>query len=54
MNVIVVGGGLVGTHIARTLATEHHDVTLIEQDASRLRQIDGSMDCLTEIGRAHV
>lgn len=50
MNVIVVGGGLVGTHIARTLATEHHDVTLIEQDASRLRQIDGSMDCLTVVG----
>ncbi len=50
MNVIVVGGGLVGTHIARTLATDHHDVTLIEQNAARLRQIDGTMDMMTVAG----
>jgi Xaa-Pro aminopeptidase len=39
MNIIIVGGGLVGSTLGAKLSSDGHDVTLIEQDASKIREL---------------
>ena len=44
MKVIVCGAGQVGYNIARHLANENNDVTLIDQSAERVHQASASLD----------
>jgi trk/ktr system potassium uptake protein len=44
MKVIVCGAGQVGTNIARHLATEHNDVTVIEQSPDLVRRVTETLD----------
>lgn len=44
MFAVIVGGGKVGSHLARTLVEEHHQVTLIEEDPDRCDLLEGSME----------
>lgn len=44
MKVIVCGAGQVGTSIARHLAAENNDVTVIDQSAELIRKISDSLD----------
>ncbi|NIT88997.1 MAG: NAD-binding protein, partial [Gemmatimonadetes bacterium] len=39
MNVIVVGGGLVGANLAGGLARDGHDVTVVEEAVSKVRDL---------------
>ena len=48
MYVIVVGGGKVGYYLTRTLVSEGHEVTLIEQDPPRVERL------IAEFGEAVV
>jgi trk system potassium uptake protein TrkA len=50
MNVIVVGCGNVGGNVAAVLSREKHNVTLIDQDASRLADVQERLDILTLVG----
>ncbi|MBL4888623.1 MAG: Trk system potassium transporter TrkA [Candidatus Lindowbacteria bacterium] len=50
MNVIVVGGGDVGFQVARVLAAEKQDVTLIEPDEERRAWVQSKLDILTVAG----
>lgn len=43
MNVIIVGGGKVGTHLATLLLAEGHRVTVIESRASELSQLHDTL-----------
>jgi len=52
MNIIIAGGGRVGFHLARLLATENHDITVIETDQNQVDQVDYSLDVSTAVGRA--
>jgi trk system potassium uptake protein TrkA len=47
MDVIVVGAGQAGTHIAQVLSQENHDVTVIDFDRERLRRAEESLDVRT-------
>jgi len=47
MNIIVIGMGQVGRHIAGVLVTEKHDVTLIDTDQEALSYAEENMDVLT-------
>jgi trk system potassium uptake protein TrkA len=47
---IVVGGGLVGSSLAAKLASDGHDVTLVEHDRSLLRELDEHLDVQTIAG----
>ncbi len=49
MEIIIVGGGLVGTTIARDFQSEH-DVTIIEEDADRAQEIEARYDVLVMEG----
>ena len=39
MKVVICGAGLVGTSIAKHLAGENNDVTVVDQDYSLVRRI---------------
>lgn len=43
---VVMGAGEVGFHLARSLSTEGHDVTVIEVDAARRERIEEELDVL--------
>lgn len=50
MKAIVVGGGLVGSSIAAKLASDGHDVVLVEEQGSLVRELDEKLDVQTIIG----
>lgn len=50
MKVIIAGAGEVGTHLAKMLCGEHHDITLIDDKASRLNAVAANLDILTVCG----
>ncbi len=50
MNVIVVGAGEVGSYVAGRLSREGHNVSVVDVDAERLRQLAGDLDVLAVQG----
>ncbi len=44
MNIFIMGAGQVGSHLARILNDEGHDVTVIEIDPERVQEIDDQLD----------
>ena len=50
MNIIIAGAGKVGYTVARQLAGEGHDVTLIDRDQARLDQAMNEMDVIGYCG----
>lgn len=50
MKILIAGAGAVGTHLARLLGQENHDITLIDGDRDRLSIIHDNSDILTYIG----
>lgn len=52
MKVIVCGAGQVGSGIARQLATEHNDVTVIDNSPDLIQQMADSLDVRTVVGYA--
>ena len=47
MEVIVVGAGQAGNHIAQVLSMENHDVTVIDINRARLQRVEDSLDVRT-------
>lgn len=52
MKIIVAGAGEVGTHLAKMLSSEFHDITVIDPNAESLKSIDSNLDLLTITGSA--
>src|SRR5512138_1528222 len=52
MRIIIAGAGEVGTHLAKMLANENHEILLIDTEEERLKPIDSSLDVLTYHGSA--
>ena len=52
MRIIIAGAGEVGTHLAKMLANENHEILLIDSEENRLKPIDSSLDVLTYHGSA--
>ena len=50
MNIFIAGGGRVGFQLARLLAKENHDVTVIEADQNQVDHVDYSLDVSTVTG----
>ncbi len=50
MRIIVAGAGEVGTHLAKMLSNEKHDVIVIDPDAEKLSFIESSYDLMTVRG----
>lgn len=52
MRIIVAGAGEVGSHLAKMLSQENHDIVLIDPDEEKLKQIGANLDVLTRSGSA--
>ena len=44
MKIVIAGAGAVGGHLAKLLSRENHDITLIDDDPTRLRSLENSYD----------
>jgi trk system potassium uptake protein TrkA len=52
MRIIIAGAGEVGTHLAKMLSNENHEIILIDPEQDRLKPIDSTLDVLTHEGSA--
>lgn len=50
MRIIIVGAGEVGTHLAKLLAKEHINITLMDEDPLKLKDLDANYDLMTKEG----
>lgn len=53
MKIVIAGAGEVGTHLARMLTNENHDIILLDDSSEKLSNISGDIDLLTTVGSAH-
>ncbi len=47
MKIIIAGAGEVGTHLAKMLSKENQDITLLDNDQTRLDMIDSNYNLMT-------
>jgi len=52
MKIIVAGAGEVGTHLAKMLSSEFHDIIVIDPEAESLKDINSNLDLITITGSA--
>ncbi len=52
MKIIIAGAGEVGTHLAKMLSSELHDIIIIDNNEESVRGIDANLDILTITGSA--
>ena len=50
MKILIAGAGAVGTHLARLLGQENHDITLMDDDKERLAIVRDNSEVITFIG----
>lgn len=53
MKVVIAGAGEVGTHLARMLTNENHDIVLLDDSPEKLASVSGEVDLMTVTGSAH-
>jgi len=52
MNIVILGAGQVGSSLARNLASEDNDITIIDSDKAALRDLREKLDVHTKQGHA--
>ncbi len=50
MKIVIAGAGEVGSHLAKMLSNEYHDLTIIDNDEARLNRVAESSDVITVFG----
>lgn len=50
MKIVIAGAGAVGTHLAKLLSTEKHDIILMDPDKEHLINADGISEIMTFVG----
>lgn len=50
MKIVIAGAGAVGTHLAKLLSTENHDVTLMDADSEKLNFSRNNLEMITMVG----
>lgn len=51
MRIIIAGAGAVGTHLAKMLADERHDIVLMDEGEERLTNLESNFDLMTVAAR---
>ena len=44
MKIIILGGGQVGANLAQNLSKEASDITVVDKDSERLRELQDKLD----------
>lgn len=50
MNIVIAGAGAVGTHLARMLSRQEHNIMLIDTDKEKLESLENQIDILSIVG----
>ena len=50
MKIVIAGAGEVGSHLAKLLSTEEQDITVVDEDSTRLAVLDANYNLLTVVG----
>lgn len=50
MNVVIVGAGFLGAHLAKVLSREEHNVILVDKDSQSLESASAEIDVATRVG----
>ncbi len=50
MKIVIAGAGEVGSHLAKLLSNENQDIILVDEDATRLAQLDANYNIMTLVG----
>lgn len=50
MKILIVGAGLVGSTLAEKLSRDGHDVSLVDHDAAKVRELSESLDVHVHVG----
>ena len=50
MNIIIAGDGEVGLHLAKELADENHDITIVDPHEDLLKMVESHTDLMTITG----
>jgi len=50
MNIIIVGAGEVGFHLAKNLSAEGHDIVIIDNNQEKIQKINESLDVMSILG----
>lgn len=53
MKIVIVGAGEVGTHLAKLLSNDDHDIVLLDDNEEKLKHIASHIDLMTITGMAH-
>lgn len=51
MKIIIAGAGAVGTHLAKMLSDERHDIVLVDEGEERLANLESNFDLMTIAAR---
>lgn len=51
MRIIIAGAGEVGTHLAKLLAKEHINITLMDENPDKMKDLEANYDLLTRKGQ---
>jgi len=52
MKILILGAGQVGSSVASALASENNDITMVDADSARLRELSERLDIRTVLGHA--
>lgn len=51
MRIIIAGAGAVGTHLAKMLSDERHDIVLMDANEERMANLESNFDLMTVVAR---
>ena len=52
MNIVIVGAGVVGFNLAEELSQEGHDISIVDVNPQKIKQISDKLDVLSVQGNA--
>ena len=52
MKILILGAGQVGASVAAALASENSDITVVDLDQTKLRELSERLDIRTIVGHA--
>lgn len=50
MNIVIIGAGSIGQHLAALLSKEQHNVIIVDHDKKKIEQVASTLDVATRVG----
>lgn len=50
MNIVIAGAGAVGTHLAKMLSRQEHNILLIDSDQEKIENLESQLDIMSVVG----